>query len=194
MTAECLPLLLARVQIRLAGLKGVLALNPLLPGKQLGCRPSQQKFGSSHLELEVVSLGTRIPYHLNRCVLVIHISTAAVPSEQAHAVHIFTHFSCDIGSARLPRPARPGWLDWTKLTAWQTAACSCQPTPCLALCVCRHLIMLLTNAGVPASVFVAKQRAVMAQLDALLDPRTPPPVRPPCISVSASLSPSDCLS
>ncbi len=72
MPTKAHPALLSHIavcaQIRLAGLKGVLALNPRLAGKALRYRPSQEKFGSTHSVLEVVSLGMRIAYHLNRWV------------------------------------------------------------------------------------------------------------------------------
>ena len=56
----CLP------QVRFRGMKGVLCLNPGLPGRMLRYRKSMSKFGSAHSTLEVVTIATNIPYFLNR--------------------------------------------------------------------------------------------------------------------------------
>ena len=47
-------------------MKGVFALNPTLPGRQLRWRASQRKFGSPHPMLEVNNIASWIPYDLTR--------------------------------------------------------------------------------------------------------------------------------
>lgn len=53
--------------MRQGGAKGVLSLDPTLPGRQVVLRDSQVKFaGGYHQEIELCSLASRIPYYLNR--------------------------------------------------------------------------------------------------------------------------------
>lgn len=62
-------------QIRFGGFKGVVAVNPSVPMDapvyKLWLRPSQRKFRSSHLHLEVLNCSEHIPCFLNRQVLMI---------------------------------------------------------------------------------------------------------------------------
>lgn len=57
------------LQVRIRGCKGVLLRNSLLPGKQLAVRPSMDKFGSTHPQLEVCGVAAWLPAYLNRQVI-----------------------------------------------------------------------------------------------------------------------------
>ncbi|KAL3700286.1 hypothetical protein R1sor_018308 [Riccia sorocarpa] len=56
------------VQIRVAGYKGVVTLDPTLPSDGMGCqlRESMRKFPSTHRKLEVLNAATGHPVYLNR--------------------------------------------------------------------------------------------------------------------------------
>lgn len=60
------------LQVRLGGSKGVLAVDPNLPkGVHVQLRPSQIKFDSDHLELEVVKVATYRKGYLNRQIIIL---------------------------------------------------------------------------------------------------------------------------
>lgn len=60
------------LQVRLGGSKGVLAVDPNLPkGVHVQLRPSQIKFDSDHLELEVVKVATYRNRYLNRQIIIL---------------------------------------------------------------------------------------------------------------------------
>lgn len=66
-------------QIRFAGCKGVVAVNPHMPaGVKLQIRPSMRKFESNHLQLEVCQAARRFPGHLNREIILL-LDTLGVP-------------------------------------------------------------------------------------------------------------------
>lgn len=56
-------------QIRFAGCKGVLALDPSLPGKKAYFRKSMTKFYSEHRRLEVISTSRPQAVYLNHQVI-----------------------------------------------------------------------------------------------------------------------------
>lgn len=60
------------LQVRLGGSKGVLAVDPNLPkGVHVQLRPSQIKFDTDHLELEVVKIATYRNGYLNRQIIIL---------------------------------------------------------------------------------------------------------------------------
>lgn len=73
------------VQVRLGGCKGVLSRNSTLAGKQLQVRPSMDKFGSSHPQLEVCSVGQWLCCYLNRFVIIM-MDFNGVPPEVSLSV------------------------------------------------------------------------------------------------------------
>ncbi|KAJ7353981.1 hypothetical protein OS493_030827 [Desmophyllum pertusum] len=67
-------------QIRFAGNKGVLALDPSLSGKQASFRPSMHKFESFHRRLEVLQTSRAQAVYLNHQVIML-LSNLGVPDE-----------------------------------------------------------------------------------------------------------------
>lgn len=69
-------------QIRLAGCKGVLAIDPTISDtdQQAHIRPSMEKFESDHKTLEIVSYTHSLPLHLNRQAITL-LSAAGVPDD-----------------------------------------------------------------------------------------------------------------
>ena len=67
-------------QIRFAGYKGVLALDPSLPGKRAVFRPSMRKFESFHRRLEVLQTSRPQAVYLNHQVIML-LSNLGVPDE-----------------------------------------------------------------------------------------------------------------
>ena len=67
-------------QIRFAGYKGVLALDPSLPGKRAVFRPSMHKFKSDHRRLEVLQTSRPQAVYLNHQVIML-LSNLGVPDE-----------------------------------------------------------------------------------------------------------------
>ena len=67
-------------QIRFAGFKGVLALDPTLPGKQAVFRSSMCKFESFHRRLEVLQKSRPQVVYLNHQVIML-LSNLGVPDE-----------------------------------------------------------------------------------------------------------------
>ena len=65
-------------QIRFAGFKGVVAVNPDLYGQQLVFRNSMKKFDSGYARLDVLNIADYIPCYLNRQVIII-LSSLGVP-------------------------------------------------------------------------------------------------------------------
>ncbi|KAI9291041.1 RdRP-domain-containing protein, partial [Neoconidiobolus thromboides FSU 785] len=59
------------IQFRMGGYKGVVTLSPELEGEQLCLRPSQKKFESNHLVLEVIRIANYRCAHLNRQVIIL---------------------------------------------------------------------------------------------------------------------------
>jgi hypothetical protein len=68
------------LQFRLGGAKGVLVLDNNLQGRKIQLRPSQIKFESEHLTLEVIRTSTYIHGFLNRQVITI-LSALGVPDK-----------------------------------------------------------------------------------------------------------------
>ncbi|XP_015753708.1 PREDICTED: RNA-dependent RNA polymerase 1-like [Acropora digitifera] len=68
------------IQIRFAGFKGVLALDPTLSGKTAVFRPSMRKFESPHRRLEVLQTSRPQPVFLNHQ-LIILLSSLGIPDE-----------------------------------------------------------------------------------------------------------------
>ena len=69
-------------QIRFAGCKGVVAVDPTMPSHlKLRIRPSMKKFASSHSHLEVVKPATYQPGHLNREIILLLSSLSIKKSE-----------------------------------------------------------------------------------------------------------------
>lgn len=66
------------IQIRIRGIKGVVCLDPRLPGKCLCYRPSMEKFPSRHLELEILNVACYRTGYLNRQFITI-LSTLGIP-------------------------------------------------------------------------------------------------------------------
>ncbi|OZJ04567.1 hypothetical protein BZG36_02704 [Bifiguratus adelaidae] len=77
-TVMDLPTVPSAFQFRLGGSKGVLCVSNQLPDDQVHIRPSQQKFQSSHYDLEIIRTSTYIPSYLNRQVITI-LSALDVP-------------------------------------------------------------------------------------------------------------------
>lgn len=67
------------LQIRFGGVKGVVALDPMLAGRRMCTRPSMEKFESTARTLEVCSLATVLPAYLNRQLITL-LSTLGVPN------------------------------------------------------------------------------------------------------------------
>ncbi|KAI9027116.1 RNA dependent RNA polymerase-domain-containing protein [Phycomyces nitens] len=67
-------------QFRLAGAKGVLTVANGLSGRKVKMRPSQIKFDSDHLVLEVIRFSTSIPAYLNKQIITI-LSALGVKDE-----------------------------------------------------------------------------------------------------------------
>lgn len=64
-------------QIRFAGFKGVVAVNPEIDGG-LALRPSMKKFGTNHCSLDILNIAEAIPCFLNRQIIMI-LSALGVP-------------------------------------------------------------------------------------------------------------------
>ena len=73
-------------QIRFAGFKGVVAIDPTLSGKALQFRPSMKKFESVYNRLDILNIATYIPCYLNRQVIII-LSSLGVSDEAFNALH-----------------------------------------------------------------------------------------------------------
>ena len=67
-------------QIRFAGFKGVLAVDPRLPGKTAHLRPSMRKFQSPHRRLEVLQTSRAQDVYLNHQVIML-LSNLGVPDK-----------------------------------------------------------------------------------------------------------------
>ena len=67
-------------QVRFAGCKGVLTLDPTLPGKTAHFRPSMRKFESDHRRLEVIQGSRAQSIFLNHQVILL-MSNLGVPDE-----------------------------------------------------------------------------------------------------------------
>lgn len=74
------PFVPSAFQIRFAGFKGVLAVDPRLPGKQAFFRPSMRKFESFHRRLEVLQTSRPQAVYLNHQVIML-LSNLGVPDE-----------------------------------------------------------------------------------------------------------------
>lgn len=74
------PFVPSAFQIRFAGYKGVLALDPRLSGKQAFFRPSMCKFESFHRRLEVLQTSRPQAVFLNHQVIML-LSNLGVPDE-----------------------------------------------------------------------------------------------------------------
>ena len=68
------------IQIRFAGCKGVLTLDPTLPDKTAVFRPSMRKFESPHRRLEVLQTSRPQPAFLNHQLIML-LSNLGVPDE-----------------------------------------------------------------------------------------------------------------
>ena len=68
------------IQIRFAGCKGVLTLDPTLPGKKAVFRPSMRKFESPHRRLEVLQTSRPQVVFLNHQLIML-LSNLGVPDE-----------------------------------------------------------------------------------------------------------------
>ena len=68
------------IQIRFAGCKGVLTLDPTLPGKKAVFRPSMLKFESPHRRLEVLQTSRPQVVFLNHQLIML-LSNLGVPDE-----------------------------------------------------------------------------------------------------------------
>jgi RNA-dependent RNA polymerase len=66
-------------QFRLAGCKGVLALDPALQGNVIQIRPSQYKFGAKHQHLEIIRASAFATAYFNRQLIIV-LSTLGVPN------------------------------------------------------------------------------------------------------------------
>jgi RNA-dependent RNA polymerase len=67
-------------QIRYAGFKGVLAVDPTLSSHQIQFRPSMNKFDSKYSKLDVLNIAEYIPCYLNRQIIII-LSCLGIPDE-----------------------------------------------------------------------------------------------------------------
>ena len=67
-------------QIRIGGSKGVLSLDKTLEGSQICLRPSMKKFEARNTKLEIANKGRKLPFFLNRQMIVI-LETLGLPSE-----------------------------------------------------------------------------------------------------------------
>lgn len=56
-----------------------------LPGRQLQLRPSMEKFGSDHPQLEVCSVAAWLPAYLNRQVIIM-MNYNGVPTEVSRCI------------------------------------------------------------------------------------------------------------
>ncbi|XP_068758709.1 uncharacterized protein [Montipora capricornis] len=74
------PFMPSALQIRFAGFKGVLTLDPRVVGKRVFLRPSMQKFKSSHRRLEVLQTSRPQAVYLNHQVIML-LSNQGVPDE-----------------------------------------------------------------------------------------------------------------
>ena len=68
------------LQIRFAGFKGVLALDPTTPGKHAVFRQSMRKFESAHRRLEILQTSRPQVVYLNHQVVML-LSNQGVPDE-----------------------------------------------------------------------------------------------------------------
>ena len=68
------------IQIRFAGCKGVLTLDPTLPGNKAVFRPSMRKFESPHRRLEVLQTSRAQVVFLNHQLIML-LSNLGVPDE-----------------------------------------------------------------------------------------------------------------
>ena len=68
------------IQIRFAGCKGVLTLDPRIPGKKALFRPSMRKFESPHNRLEVLQTSRPQAVFLNHQLIML-LSNLGVPDE-----------------------------------------------------------------------------------------------------------------
>ncbi|KAG0420061.1 RNA-dependent RNA polymerase 1, partial [Dictyocoela roeselum] len=91
-----LPQVPSAFQIRFAGYKGVVSIDPRIKDSEPGLvmRESMKKFHSSHNKLEVVSWSQEIPAHLNRQIILILESLGITESTftDLHEECIFHHF------------------------------------------------------------------------------------------------------
>jgi hypothetical protein len=98
------------LQVRLQGCKGVLSRNSLLTGKQLRVRPSMEKFGSTHPQLEVCSVATWLPSYLNRQVITFMVYNGVPEQVRNRPLGwiCFTPFyrAAAVRSGSQPRPGR----------------------------------------------------------------------------------------
>eukprot|EP00981_Chlorochromonas_danica_P001993 scaffold409_cov167-Ochromonas_danica.AAC.25 len=67
----CPPVLPSAFQIRLGGMKGVLSLDVLLNDAKITVRPSMNKFESYDQTLEICKVARRIPFFLNRQIIIL---------------------------------------------------------------------------------------------------------------------------
>jgi hypothetical protein len=84
---------LSAIQIRFAGYKGVVSLDPTLHGSLLRLRPSMRKFVSDHRMLEVVSANKFGTYFFNRQVITL-LKTLCVPDDAF--IHLQDRFVKDL--------------------------------------------------------------------------------------------------
>jgi RNA-dependent RNA polymerase len=84
---------LSAIQIRFAGYKGVVSLDPTLHGSLLRLRPSMRKFVSDHRMLEVVSANKFGTYIFNRQVITL-LKTLCVPDNAF--IHLQDRFVKDL--------------------------------------------------------------------------------------------------
>ena len=68
------------IQIRFAGCKGVLTLDPALPGKRAVFRPSMRKFESPHRRLEVLQKSRPQAVFLNHQLIML-LSNLGIPDD-----------------------------------------------------------------------------------------------------------------
>ena len=67
-------------QVRIGGSKGVLSLDKTLEGTQICLRPSMKKFEAKNTKLEIANIGKKLPFFLNRQMIVL-LETLGLPPE-----------------------------------------------------------------------------------------------------------------